>query len=46
MNKKGYILTSTIFALLFLPGTIPAYIALKTVKLRKKYTSQNYYIEG
>lgn len=46
MNKKGFILVSTLFALIFLPGTIPAYIAIKTSKLKKKITSQDYIIEG
>lgn len=46
MNKKGLILVSGIFALLFLPGTIPTYIAIKTAKLRKRWASQDYIIEG
>ena len=37
MNRKGAMVAG-IFALIFVPGTIPAYIALKTAKYRKKKT--------
>lgn len=46
MNKKGFILVGEIFALLFIPGTIPAYIAMKTIKFKKRLTAQNIVIEG
>lgn len=39
MNKKGVIIAS-IFALLFVPGTIPAFIAVKSYKLKKKLSAQ------
>ena len=35
MNKKG-LLFAGIFAILFVPGTIPALLAVKTAKFRKK----------
>ena len=40
MNKKGAMVAG-IFALLFVPGTIPAFIAMKTAKYRKKRLAQN-----
>ena len=39
MNRKGLIIAG-IAALLFVPGTIPAFIAVKSAKLRKKLTAQ------
>ena len=44
MNKKG-LMFAGIFALLFVPGTIPAFIAVKTAKYRKKRITQNAIIE-
>lgn len=41
MNKKGLMYAGGIFALLFVPGTIPAFIAMKTAKYRKRKTAQN-----
>ena len=35
MNKKG-LLFAGIFAILFVPGTIPSFLAVKTAKFRKK----------
>ena len=40
MNKKGTIF-ATIFALLFVPGAIPAFIAIKTAKFKKKRATKN-----
>lgn len=40
MNKKG-MKVAGIFALLFVPGTIPAFIALKTAQFRKRKLAQN-----
>ena len=40
MNIKG-MKVAGIFALLFVPGTIPAFIAFKTAKYRKKRLAQN-----
>ena len=40
MNKKG-VMFAGIFAILFVPGTIPALIAIKTAKYRKKRIAQN-----
>lgn len=40
MNKKG-LMFAGIFAILFVPGTIPALIAVKTAKYRKKRITQN-----
>lgn len=44
MNRKG-MKVAGIFALLFVPGTIPAFIALKTAQYRKKRLAQNELIE-
>ncbi len=44
MNRKGVIVAG-IFALLFVPGTIPAFLAVKSYKLRKKLAAQKN-IEG
>ena len=41
MNKKGLKYASGIFALLFVPGTIPAFIAYKTAQFRKRRIAQN-----
>ena len=41
MNRKGFKFAGGLFALLFVPGTIPAFIALKTAKYRKKRLAQN-----
>ncbi len=41
MNRKGMKFAGGIFALLFVPGTIPAFIALKTAQYRKKRIAQN-----
>ena len=41
MNKKGFKFAGGIFALLFVPGTIPAFIAYKTAKFRKKRIAHN-----
>ena len=41
MNRKGIKFAGGIFALLFVPGTIPAFIALKTVQFRKRRIAQN-----
>ena len=40
MNKKG-IKVAGVFALLFVPGSIPAFIALKTAQYRKRRLAQN-----
>lgn len=40
MNRKG-MKVAGVFALLFVPGTIPAFIALQTAKYRKKRLAQN-----
>lgn len=45
MSKKGLLLMCSIFALVFVPGTIPTYLGIKTAKLRKK-TSQKNYVKG
>ena len=45
MNKKGVIVAG-IFALLFVPGTIPAFIAVKSYKLKKRLALQKNNIEG
>ena len=37
--KKGLILAG-VFAILFVPGTIPAFLAMKTAKFRKKKIAQ------
>ena len=39
MNKKGLIFAG-VFAILFVPGTIPALLAMKTAKFRKKKIAQ------
>lgn len=44
MNKKGVVIAG-IIALLFIPGTIPAAIAIRSAKLKKKLTTQKN-IEG
>ena len=44
MNRKG-LLIEGIAALLFVPGTIPAFIAVKSAKLKKKLAAQRS-IEG
>ncbi len=44
MNRKG-LLIAGIAALLFVPGTIPAFIAIKSAKLKKKLATQKK-IEG
>ncbi len=44
MNKKGLLLAG-IFALIFVPGTIPAFMVAKTAKLKKKFNAQKN-IEG
>ena len=41
MNRKGMKFAGGIFALLFVPGTIPAFIAFKTAQYRKKRIAQN-----
>ena len=41
MAKKGLILAGGILALLFVPGTIPAFIATKTAKFTKKRHSSS-----
>ena len=41
MNRKGIKFAGGLFALLFVPGTIPAFIAMKTAKYRKKKLAQN-----
>jgi hypothetical protein len=40
MSKKG-VLIAGILALLFVPGTIPAAIAMKSAKLKKKSSQKN-----
>ncbi len=40
MRKKG-LLIAGILALIFVPGTIPAAIAVKSSELKKKYSLQN-----
>ena len=40
MNGKGKKFAG-IFAILFVPGAIPAFIALKTAQYRKKRIAQN-----
>ena len=44
MNRKG-ILIAEIAAVLFVPGAIPAFIAVNASKIRKKFTAQRN-IEG
>ena len=44
MNKKG-VLFATIFALLFVPGAIPTFIAVKTAKLKKHKNTHDDEIE-
>ena len=44
MNRKG-VLIAGIAALLFVPGTIPAFIAMKSAKLKKRLAAQKN-IEG
>ena len=39
MNRKGLIFAG-VFAILFVPGTIPALLAMKTAKFRKKKIAQ------
>jgi hypothetical protein len=39
MNRKGLIFAG-VFAILFVPGTIPALLAMKTAKYRKKRITQ------
>jgi hypothetical protein len=39
MNKKGVVIAG-ILALIFVPGTIPAAIAIRSAKLKKKLASQ------
>ena len=39
MNMKGIKFAGGIFALLFVPGTIPAFIATKTYQYRRKHSS-------
>ncbi len=43
MNKRGLILAG-VFALIFVPGTIPAFIVAKTAKYKRKIAQRN--IEG
>ncbi len=38
MNKKG-VLFAGIFALIFIPGTIPAFMIAKSAKLKKKLST-------
>ncbi len=44
MNKKG-LFVAGIIALLFVPGTIPAYMVAKSAKLKKKFNTHKN-IEG
>ena len=46
MNKKGLKFAGGLFAILFVPGAIPTFIALKTAKFRRKRLAQNEIIEG
>ena len=41
MNRKGIKFAGGLFAILFVPGTIPALIAYKTAQFRKKRIAQN-----
>lgn len=43
MNKRGLILAG-VFALIFVPGTIPAFIVAKSAKYKRKIAQRN--IEG
>ena len=45
MNKKGFKFAGGLFAILFVPGTIPALIAYKTAQNHKKRVARNE-IEG
>lgn len=40
MNNRGKVVAG-VLALLFVPGTIPAFIAYKTAKYRKKRITQD-----
>lgn len=40
MTKKGIMLACGVLALLFVPGTIPTFIGVKTAKLKKRFATQ------